>query len=349
METSSLLIILLLVGIFGATLWWHLRENRRLEEALRQTKLDTVTIDWLIRFAWSRTIQLLVAAAFGIIIFVCYDWEVTETRDAVVMLNDALEKQQATAAQARAQQMPAATQTATAIPQPATKLPAPQTMQPVQNAAQGTMPQQNINPALLSSTPTNNTADAFYPPVATPSETPSSSPAAPVVLSTPGAAEQPDANTLTASEGSPEAATEALDQNLANEGTDTPEITPPPATVSRARTLEQVYNPERTNGDDQSSMDDIKKRYEDILVIYMFLKQCNRIDANDYNIIMSALAQEMASVNAPGRMQADIVGAARGSYQEIYAQSPCDGNGIKNLVRQYHQYIEALKNNFPPE
>ncbi|MBY0407023.1 MAG: hypothetical protein K2Q01_04975, partial [Rickettsiales bacterium] len=138
----------------------------------------------------------------------------------------------------------------------------------------------------------------------------------------------------------------ALDlPSLESEETSTPENT-------QANTIEQVYNPERQQGekgDKQSTMDDIKKRYEDILVIYMFLKQCGHIQSTDYNVITSSLAQEMASVNAPGRMQFDIVNSAKGSYQEIYSQSPCEGESISKLTQQYHQYIDILKTNFPPE
>ena len=64
-------------------------------------------------------------------------------------------------------------------------------------------------------------------------------------------------------------------------------------------------------------MDAIKKRYEGLLVNYLFLKKCGLINAQDYHTIISALAQEMASVNAPGRLEHDIQTAANGSYEYI--------------------------------
>ena len=320
MESKSLIILILLIGIFGATAWWHLRENRQLAEFLKQKKLDSMTTEWLMRFAWSRTIQLLATAAFGIVIFISYDWEVTETRNAVLLLNDALEKQQATA-QAQITPPPTAIVPATALP-PSNTISAAPTPHQYTGQALNPLPQPGINPSApaTSATPT-------YPP------------AAPVVLTTPTSSQTED-TLIPPSEGS-----DTQDNNSQTSPTTNTE-------PEKATTLEQVYNPERAQGekgDDQASMDDIKKRYEDILVIYIFLKHCGRIEPTDYNVITSALAQEMASVNAPGRMQADIVNAAKGSYQEIYAQSPCDGTVINQLTSQYHQYIDVLKTNFPPQ
>jgi hypothetical protein len=124
-----------------------------------------------------------------------------------------------------------------------------------------------------------------------------------------------------------------------------PQNLPPVAPVTQRQTIEDIYNPEKVSGDNQSAMDDIKKRYEDILVIHMFLKKCARVGAGDYAIITSALAQEMASVNAPGRMQYDILTAAQGSYKEIYAQSPCRGQQVDMLDTQYKDYVKKLAAN----
>lgn len=319
MESQSIIIIALLVGIFAAMAWWHKRENRQLADFLARKKLDITTTERLMRFAWSRTIQLLFTAAFGIIVIISYDWEFNETRNALIVLNDAMEQRQA-ADEARAKEVAVAPPAPAALPITTPIAPASLTAASLQAA----------------------TTTAPIPPQGIPA--PVVPAAEPVTLTTPQTLSNEE---IPASEGE---SSEAVQMPL-NEPTnilpisELPEEAPPSA-------IEQVYNPEReqsSQGDEQSSMDDIKKRYEDILVIYMFLKQCNRIENTDYNIITSALAQEMASVNAPGRMQFDIVNSAKGSYQEIYSQSPCDGAGINKLTRQYHQYIDVLKTNFPPQ
>ena len=110
--------------------------------------------------------------------------------------------------------------------------------------------------------------------------------------------------------------------------------------------VENLYNPEQSTYSNQSSMDALKKRYEEILVTYFFLKKCNRNDALDFHIITSALSQEMASVNAPGRLQHDIVTAAQGSYREMYYNTPCDSQIVEALSKQYKAYIASLSVNF---
>jgi hypothetical protein len=112
--------------------------------------------------------------------------------------------------------------------------------------------------------------------------------------------------------------------------------------------IEQVYNPERSDNTNnpQSTMDDIKKRYEDILVLYMFMQKCTFAQATDYSVITSAMAQELAAVNAPSRLHNDILSSARGAFDEIYAESACDGETIAPLRQQYQDYVHTLQNNF---
>jgi len=132
-------------------------------------------------------------------------------------------------------------------------------------------------------------------------------------------------------------------------------LSPSESSVTPARkelagnSLEEVYDPELKATGDQPAMDRIKKRYEDILVTYFFLKKCGRAQPTDFHIITSALSQEMASINAPGRMQNDILNSARGSYREMYANSACEGEGLDNLSRQYTDYIATLTKNFSQE
>jgi hypothetical protein len=113
--------------------------------------------------------------------------------------------------------------------------------------------------------------------------------------------------------------------------------------------IENLYNPEQQGNDAQAALDRIKKRYEDILITYYFLRKCGRVQQTDFHIITSALSQEMASVNAPGRLQNDIVTAARGSYMEMYSASSCEGQGITALYTQYINYVNTLSKNFIAE
>lgn len=110
--------------------------------------------------------------------------------------------------------------------------------------------------------------------------------------------------------------------------------------------IEQVFSPESKADTLQNALDNLKKRYEDILVIHFFLKKCGRAAASDYHVITSALSQEMASLNAPGRLQNDILTAAQGSYREMYSRSDCNAEGVGKLNQQYVEFVGNLSQNY---
>lgn len=114
----------------------------------------------------------------------------------------------------------------------------------------------------------------------------------------------------------------------------------PAQASAKSPSLTDVYSSD--DNDAQSSIDTLKQRYEDMLVIHFFLDRCGKIDKNDYYIIMAALSHDMAAVNAPGRLQHDVLTAAQGSYNEMYAKSPCDSVDLSALIAQYNAYIKAL-------
>lgn len=107
-----------------------------------------------------------------------------------------------------------------------------------------------------------------------------------------------------------------------------------------------VYNADEADSSNSTATDILKRRYEEILVTYFFLKKCNIAQSTDYHVITSALSHEMASINAPGRLQNDILTAARGSYKEMYSQTRCDGSGMPALQAQYSDYITTITKNY---
>lgn len=121
---------------------------------------------------------------------------------------------------------------------------------------------------------------------------------------------------------------------------------PAPATYypteAKSSDIEGLYSPEAASTGQQATLDRLKKRYEELLVNNMFMKKCGKAQPTDIHVIISALSQEMASVNAPGRLQYDILTAARGSFEEIYAQSPCNTEAANASHEQYTQYIQNI-------
>lgn len=119
------------------------------------------------------------------------------------------------------------------------------------------------------------------------------------------------------------------------------------ASTSRAATIDKLYNPEQNNKNPQAVLDTLKQRYENILITYFFLRRCKEANPGDYHIIISSLAAEMASVNAPGRLEYDVVAAAEGSYKEVYSRSDC--KSAPALAAQYNDFIKKLAARIPPE
>ena len=126
-----------------------------------------------------------------------------------------------------------------------------------------------------------------------------------------------------------------------------PAAAPAPAPSPTGSSVEDVYNPERSSTDAQSAMDAIKKRYEDVMVIHMFLKKCKRTGPDDYATITHGLAMELSALKAPSNMQQDVIDAANGAFKELYAKSPCNSTGVDALHKQYIDYLKVLTDNFP--
>lgn len=325
METRSIIVIFLLLGLFALLGAWHLRENKQVIGALRK-RADDETAEWLARFIMQRTYQLLGIAALAIILIIGLDHENSSSQAMLAELTQAVERRQALEQQKTEQARQAAEQkTATATA--SVNTPAPTTLELLASAPPAPPMPENLN-----------NAAAHRPP-------PAPMPAAPVLLSTDTATPLSQALATLPEEMATDAQTLQLTETIPpSEGSAQAETAPAP----EQSMIERVYNPERTEAltSEQSVMDDIKKRYEDILVLYLFMTKCGRAQPTDYNVITSALAQEMASVNAPSRLHNDIVESARGSYQEIYSESSCQGEGIDSLQTQYSNYVSTLQSNF---
>lgn len=119
-----------------------------------------------------------------------------------------------------------------------------------------------------------------------------------------------------------------------------------PAQDAPKSEIEKVLEPENIAPERGAKIDQLKKRYEDLLVSYFVLRKCEKINAVDYHIINSSLVQEMASINAPGRLQYDILVAAKGSYEALYAKNSCDEATIKPLSTDYKHFIDTVAEEF---
>lgn len=313
---------LLFFAILVWCTYWHITENKRLDVRWRKN-MDARSAEWLSRFTWTRSIQFLTALACAIVVIVAYDLQLKDARN---------ELSEYAKLKLQVKQLAAKSERQAAAPS-------------VDNSKSVAMQRRPVNTAVSQ-------PQAYYPPAVQPSAAIAQPPIAakpiqsspvssvPVELSDIPAESQPASNDLQAI-----IATEGMGETPDSMATSaTPAANAAPSAGGASVT--NVYEPEQVAVGDQAVMDRIKKRYEDVLVTYFFLKKCGRAEITDFHIINSALSQEMASVNAPGRMQNDILTAAKGSYEEMYATSSCQGEGFNSLHTQYVDYISTLSRSF---
>lgn len=120
------------------------------------------------------------------------------------------------------------------------------------------------------------------------------------------------------------------------ENNDSPE--PAPVELKQQNTIQDIF------GDDhsQKSASDIKGRYEELLATYFLMEKCGKTSPSDYGIIINSLQKEIASVQAPPRLQEETLIAAKGSYDELYSQNDCAKPSLKATEDQYNDYIHSL-------
>lgn len=122
-----------------------------------------------------------------------------------------------------------------------------------------------------------------------------------------------------------------------------------PSQLNRENIIQDIFGTETDPSDLQNPIDDIKSRYEELIVTYMIMQKCNRAEASDYQLIMAALQKEIIAAQAPERLQYDILTAAKGSYEELYSGNDCQKPDIDAAAAQYKAYINNLANTNKPQ
>jgi hypothetical protein len=359
--------LFLVALVFSA--YWHNSQNKRLISQFRRD-LDKETAQWLGDFAWARTFQLWAALACAVLFTAVTGWELYSARQTIGDFDVALKKsvdeinksrtQIAQMQQITSHYPPLAGNAAPAKPQPPVAQPQIQSAPtPVATANAAPVDAPPVNPPAW---PQNNTAatqetqpQAQMQQVQAPqqvAQVPNVSVTAQAVDGYNDAADlAPSAQNVTIISGlndiNPDAANQQVTRDFTNDAQVETQLNTQLASKNNGPTVEEVYNPEEMSSDKQSTMDSIKKRYESLLVNYLFLKKCGLINPQDYHAIISALAREMSSVNAPGRLEHDIMTAAKGSYDEMYAKSNCNDQNTSQLHAQYSDYINTISQNLP--
>lgn len=92
----------------------------------------------------------------------------------------------------------------------------------------------------------------------------------------------------------------------------------------------------------QDALDALKQRYEDLFINYYVLKRCNASQPQDFHIMNSALVYELNRLNAAAGVRQNILNAARGSYEELYAELACDTPEIGVMRQNMQQYLQSV-------
>lgn len=94
----------------------------------------------------------------------------------------------------------------------------------------------------------------------------------------------------------------------------------------------------------EDRLDDIKARYEDIFVSYLYLIRCKQIDKNDYTILLQALKNELKHYGIPADPTEAIYSAAQGSYDMLYSDASCEEPILSPVLTGYKEGITRMIN-----
>lgn len=91
--------------------------------------------------------------------------------------------------------------------------------------------------------------------------------------------------------------------------------------------------------DIEQSLDNIKRKYENLFVSYYYLKRCNAIEPRDFHLMNSGLIYELTELNAPAGVRKRILTAAKGTHDELYVEAPCTPEAIGPMQEEVSAYV----------
>lgn len=94
----------------------------------------------------------------------------------------------------------------------------------------------------------------------------------------------------------------------------------------------------------QAMIDWLKQRYENWLITYYYLQKCGLADKTDFDIIRASLHRELNALQTDTAMAEDnILMAANGSYNELYASASCNDERMKATKVAYETWMAPLR------
>ncbi len=93
----------------------------------------------------------------------------------------------------------------------------------------------------------------------------------------------------------------------------------------------------------EDQVDEVKGRYEDNFVSYMYLMSCNKIEKNDYTVILDALKLELKNLGITQDLTGNVYSAAQGSYEILYNDVKCDDATVNPVLSGYNAALAQMR------
>lgn len=121
-----------------------------------------------------------------------------------------------------------------------------------------------------------------------------------------------------------------------------PAATTPALTATQ--TAPQPATPEQTVENSEEKLDTLKQRYEDLLISFFLLDRCGKTAPQDIELINNFMTKELDAAGATASLREGVFSAAQGSYESVYADTPCQPKFIDPTLKQYNEMMAKLKN-----
>ncbi len=95
------------------------------------------------------------------------------------------------------------------------------------------------------------------------------------------------------------------------------------------------------------ALDTLKQKYEELFINYYYLKRCNRILPRDFHLMSAALTHELSMLNAPLIIRKNILSAAKGTHDEMYASMECKEDIALPMQNKIAAYLQTVIQNLP--
>lgn len=90
----------------------------------------------------------------------------------------------------------------------------------------------------------------------------------------------------------------------------------------------------------EAMLDTLKERYEMLFINHYILRKCGLHGQTEYNRLNTIYEQETRSLPLPADFRRNIHIAAKGSFDELYDQVPCNSGHIRTLSTRMGEFLE---------